>query len=58
LCQARKVDGYGQAEVADLGYAILAQPDVARFQVAMDDSFRMSEREAAANAFGDSYSLI
>jgi len=56
--QPRAVDGHGQAEVADLGHAITFQPDVARFQVPVDDAPPVGKLQAPAGLPGDAQRLL
>jgi hypothetical protein len=51
--QPGAVDGHRQAEVANLGYTIAGEPDVARFQVSVDYATTVRELQATAGLFSD-----
>ena len=52
------VQCHGQAEVADLGGAILYKPNVARFQVPVDDAPAVGELQATTGLHGDVDGLV
>ena len=56
--QPRPVDGYRQAEVANLGHPIAGEPDVAGFKVPVDDAPAVGELQTAAGFFGDVDGLL
>jgi hypothetical protein len=51
--QPRLLERYREAEVTDLRGAVSGQPDVARLEIAVDDSAGVCVRQAAAHALCD-----
>jgi hypothetical protein len=56
--EAGEIDTDRQPEITYLGGTVRAQPDVARFQVAVNDSLRVREYEPVCNSFSNADRLI
>ena len=56
--QAAAFEGHGEAEVADLGGAVLGQPDVAGLEVAMDDAALVRVRQTLLDLLRDADRLL
>ena len=55
--QTRPIACDGEAEIAELGDAIGSQPNIGRFQIAMNDAARMRVVERAANVACDAHRI-
>jgi hypothetical protein len=58
LGQSRAVHRHREAEVADHRPAILRQPDIPRFQVAMDDALRVDELQTLTRIDSQLHGLL
>ena len=56
--EARTVDGVREAEVAELGGAVVREPDVAWFHVAVNDAARVRVLERTTDVVRDAQRLV